>query len=159
MSEAKINLIPSNKKQIHFTVYGESVAQGRPRATNVSGHTRLYDPKKSSDFKDFVKLVASEHAPEKLIEGAIRLTLKMYRPIPKAISKSAKKAALAEAGKIRPTSKPDVDNYVKSVKDALKWVIWKDDSQVVDLVAGKYYGERPRVEITIEEMSFEEREG
>lgn len=153
MSEIK-SITMIDKKQIHFTVYGEPVAQGRPRATTIGGHVRMYDPKKSSDFKDFVKLVASEHAPEKLIEGPIYLQLFIYRPIPKSLS--AKKAALAEAGKIRPTTKPDVDNYVKGIKDALKGVIWKDDSQVTDLKAGKYFGERPRVEILIEEMNFME---
>lgn len=40
-------------------------------------------------------------------------------------------------------TKPDVDNYVKGVKNALKSVIWKDDSQVVDLHVS---------EITIQEI-------
>lgn len=35
--------------KIAFTVYGEPVAQGRPRATHMNGMTRLYDPKKSRD--------------------------------------------------------------------------------------------------------------
>lgn len=136
---------------ISFTVYGEPVAQGRPRASTFGGFVRMYDPKKSSDYKDYVRLAASEHAPEKLIEGPVALQLRVYKPIPKSFS--GKKAARAEAGELRPTSKPDVDNYVKGIKDALKGVIWKDDSQVVELSAGKYYGQRPRVEISIREVS------
>jgi Holliday junction resolvase RusA-like endonuclease len=132
---------------IQFTVYGEPVAQGRPRATMIDGHIRMYDPKKSSDFKNYVRLVASEHRPDKLLEGPISLTVKVYKPTLKSFSK--KKKAAAEAGQLRPTSKPDVDNYVKGVKDALKNVIWKDDSQVVDLHISKWYSETPRVEITI----------
>ncbi|OAT74541.1 RusA family crossover junction endodeoxyribonuclease [Parageobacillus thermoglucosidasius] len=132
---------------IQFTVYGEPVAQGRPRATMIDGHIRMYDPKKSRDFKKYVKLVASEHRPEKLLEGPIFLEVKVYKPILKSFSK--KKKAAAEAGQLRPTTKPDVDNYVKGVKDALKNVIWKDDSQVVDLHISKWYSETPRVEITI----------
>lgn len=42
--------------KIAFTIYAEPVAQGRPRATSVNGMTRLYDPKKSRDFKSYVKL-------------------------------------------------------------------------------------------------------
>jgi Holliday junction resolvase RusA-like endonuclease len=132
---------------IQFTVYGEPVSQGRPRATTVNGHIRMYDPKKSSDFKNYVRLVASEHRPDKLLEGPISLTVKVYKKTLKSFSK--KKIAAAEAGQLRPTSKPDVDNYVKGVKDALKNVIWKDDSQVVDLHISKWYSETPRVEITI----------
>ncbi|WAA10822.1 RusA family crossover junction endodeoxyribonuclease [Fervidibacillus albus] len=132
---------------IQFTVFGEPVAQGRPRATTINGHVRMYDPKKSRDFKQYVRLVASEHRPEKLLEGPISLVVRVYKPTLKSFSK--KKKAAAEAGELRPTTKPDVDNYVKSIKDALKNIIWKDDSQVVDLRVSKYYSEEPRIEVEI----------
>jgi len=106
-----------------------------------------YDPKKSRDYKDYVRLAASEHAPAKLLDEALALEIKVFRPIPKSFSK--KKAADAESGLIRPTTKPDADNYLKGIKDALKNVIWTDDSQIVDVHVSKWYGQRPRVEITI----------
>jgi Holliday junction resolvase RusA-like endonuclease len=135
---------------IQFTVYGEPVAQGRPRATMINGHIRMYDPKKSRDFKDYVRLVASEHRPEKLLEGPISLVVKVYKPTLKSFSK--KKKAAAEAGQLRPTSKPDVSNYLKLIEDALTGVIWKDDSQIIDCSISKYYSETPRTEIQIKEM-------
>jgi Holliday junction resolvase RusA-like endonuclease len=135
---------------IQFTVYGEPVAQGRPRATMIDGHIRMYDPKKSRDFKEYVKLVASEHRPEKLLEGPISLVVKVYKPTLKSFSK--KKKAAAEAGQLRPTSKPDVSNYLKLIEDALTGVIWKDDSQIIDCSISKYYSETPRTEIQIKEM-------
>jgi Holliday junction resolvase RusA-like endonuclease len=135
---------------IQFTVYGEPVAQGRPRATMINGHIRMYDPKKSRDFKEYVKLVASEHRPEKLLEGPISLVVKVYKPTLKSFSK--KKKAAAEAGQLRPTSKPDVSNYLKLIEDALTGVIWKDDSQIIDCSISKYYSETPRTEIQIKEM-------
>jgi Holliday junction resolvase RusA-like endonuclease len=46
-----------------------------------------------------------------------------------------------------------VDNYLKGVKDALKGVIWKDDSQVVEVFARKRYSARPRIEVKIKELS------
>jgi Holliday junction resolvase RusA-like endonuclease len=79
------------------------------------------------------------------------MVLTVYRSIPKSLSK--KKAALAEAGHIVPITKPDVDNYLKGVKDALKGVIWKDDSQVVEVFARKRYSARPRIEVKIKELS------
>lgn len=138
---------------IKFVVYGEPVAQGRPRATTANGYVRMYDPKKSRDYKDYVRLVASEHAPDQLLEGPIALWLKVYRPTPKSFSR--RKTELAEMGKVRPVTKPDVDNYVKSVKDALKNVIWKDDSQVVKVLAEKFYSQKPRIEIIIEPLCEE----
>jgi|SRR5690606_31633029 len=135
---------------IEFVVYGEPLAQGRPRATSVNGHVRMYDPKKSRDYKNYIRLAASEYAPDKLLEGPIALELRVYRPIPKSFSR--RKTELAENGDIRPTTKPDVDNYVKSVKDALKNVIWKDDSQVVRILVEKFYSQKPRIEIVIEPL-------
>ncbi len=65
---------------------------------------------------------------------------------------SKKKAIEAEQGTIRPTTKLDVDNYVKGIKLALKSIIWKDDSQVVELTVSKWYSEVPRSEITINQL-------
>ncbi|GGH17128.1 RusA family crossover junction endodeoxyribonuclease [Paenibacillus segetis] len=138
---------------IQFTVYGEPVAQGRPRASTQGGFVKLYDPAKSRDYKDYVRLAAVEHAPAALIEGPIGMALTVYRSMPKYLSKYPKKASAAERGEILPTSKPDTDNYLKGVKDALKGVIWKDDSQVVDVFARKRYSARPRIEIKIKELS------
>jgi Holliday junction resolvase RusA-like endonuclease len=133
---------------IQFVVYGEPVAQGRPKASRIGNGVRMYDPQKSRDFKDYVRLVASEHAPAALLAGPLKMAVDVYRPIPKSFSK--KKAAAAEAGDLRPTSKPDVDNYLKGIKDALKSVIWQDDSQVVEVVVRKWYSKKPRVEVYIE---------
>ncbi|MEM1505952.1 RusA family crossover junction endodeoxyribonuclease [Domibacillus sp. 8LH] len=136
---------------IQFTVYGEPVAQGRPRAgKDWSGNTVLYDPAKSRNFKEYVKVVAAQHRPDKLLEGPLQVTVKVYKPVLKRFSK--KKLAEAEAGTLRPVTKPDVDNYVKGIKDALNKVIWNDDSQVVDLTVSKFYSESPRVEVLVEEL-------
>ncbi|MCY8420264.1 RusA family crossover junction endodeoxyribonuclease [Bacillus inaquosorum] len=141
---------------ISFTVYGEPVAQGRPRAGTVNGKARLYDPKKSRDYKQYVKLVASEYRPKSLLKGPLELIVRIYKPSLKSFSK--KKAAAAEQGLLRPTSKPDADNYVKAIKDGLNKVIWHDDSQVVDLHVSKFYSEIPRVEIQIKPLSQEEEQ-
>lgn len=111
----------------------------------------MYDPAKSRDYKDYVRLAAAQHAPKSLLEGPVGMMLTVYRSIPKSFSK--KKAAAAEAGEIRPITKPDVDNYLKGVKDALKGVIWKDDSQVVEVFTQKKYSGKPRIEIKIKELS------
>lgn len=61
-------------REILFEIPGEAVAQGRPRAgKSFNGKTVLYDPEKSRDFKQYVKLVAGHYAPKELITGPIRL--------------------------------------------------------------------------------------
>ncbi|MNR93425.1 Endodeoxyribonuclease RusA [compost metagenome] len=132
---------------IQFTILGEPVAQGRPRASTAAGFVRMYDPKKSRDFKQYIRLAAADHAPDQLLEGPLYVMVTAYRSIPKSFSK--KKAAEAEAGKILPITKPDADNYLKGIKDALKGVMWVDDSQVVDAYARKRYSSKPRIEVLI----------
>ncbi|MEK4871539.1 RusA family crossover junction endodeoxyribonuclease [Niallia sp. FSL W8-1348] len=139
---------------ISFTVFGEPVAQERPRFSNHGGFTRAYDPKKSKDFKQYVKLVAAEYRPPALLEGPLLLEVKVYKPTLKSFSK--KKTAAAESGELRPVTKPDVDNYVKGIKDALKQIIWNDDSQVVDLHVSKWYSQTPRIEVTVSEVKTHE---
>jgi Holliday junction resolvase RusA-like endonuclease len=139
---------------IQFTVNGEAVAQGRPRfAHTKKGRTVAYDPIKSRNFKQYVKLVASQHAPNKLIEGPILLEVSVFRSIPKSFSK--KKASEAIEGKVRPVTRPDADNFVKSIKDALSKVIWKDDSQVVSMIVHKWYSDSPRVEVKVDQIQTE----
>ena len=132
---------------ISFTVWGEPVAQARPKFARAGNHVIAYDPAKSRSYKQDVKMAALEVRPERPLECPLSLTVKVFRSIPKGFSK--KKAARALAGELRPATKPDLDNIVKGLKDALKGVVWCDDSQVVNLTAGKWYSDRPRVEITI----------
>ncbi|MDA2480723.1 RusA family crossover junction endodeoxyribonuclease [Bacillus cereus group sp. Bce025] len=136
---------------IKFIVLGEPIAQGRPRAGIRNGKISMRDPMKSRNFKQYVRLAASQHAPAELFEGPLFLEVKVYKPLLKKFSK--KKRLEAENGLIRPTTKPDVDNYAKGILDGLNSVIWKDDNQVVDLHVSKWYSEKPRVEVIIKELN------
>lgn len=138
---------------ITFTVYGEPVAQGRPRAGKTkSGDVVMYDPGKSKDYKRYVSLVAGQNKPTQLIESAVSLTVKVYRPIPDSWSKVKQRQALE--GTMRPKSKPDLSNYIKGVEDAIEGILLKNDSQVVDYgKSGKWYSDNPRIEIEVEEIA------
>jgi Holliday junction resolvase RusA-like endonuclease len=145
-----------NDEMIEFTVYGEPVAQGRPRASTRGGFVKMYDPQKSKDFKQYVKLVASEYKPDQLLSGPLELNVKVFKPTLKSFSK--KKKIEAEQGILRPISKPDVDNYVKGIKDALNKVIWNDDSQIVDLHVSKFYSETPRIEVAVQMLEVQQEQ-
>lgn len=84
-----------------------------------------------------------------LTERPVALLVHSYRDIPKSWSKRDQEAALA--GAIRPTSKPDWDNYGK-ITDALAGIVWKDDAQVVDGRSMKYYSDAPALRIEVREM-------
>ena len=133
---------------ILFEIPGNIQPQERPKFSTFGGHVRAIDPIKSRDFKQFVKMVAAEHAPVALIETEIRLYVDIYRPIPKSLSK--KKRVEAIAGQLRPTKKPDLDNLVKGIKDGMSKVIWHDDAQIVEMNVRKFYSENPRAVVKVE---------
>lgn len=139
------------KQTMTLVIYGNPVPQGRPRFTSKGGFARAYDPAKSRDYKDYIRLAAAQQVSASgALCGALSLSVRVYRGIPKSLSKSKREAA--ERGELRPTTKPDITNYLKIIEDALNKIAWRDDSEIVDITGSKYYSERPRIEIEVEEI-------
>lgn len=131
---------------IRMIIPGEPVAKGRPRVTRWGTHT----PAKTKNYETLVREIYIVQHNQPPMEGELFLELKAYFSIPKSASKKKQAAMISE--EIRPTKKPDIDNLVKTVTDALNTLAYKDDSQIVQASVGKYYSEQPRVEIIIQEI-------
>lgn len=130
---------------IHITVPGTPVPKARPRL----GKCGVYTPKKTSDYEGFVAWCARQKmAGVPPFQDAIRVEVEVYFPIPASYSK--KKAEQAEQGAIKHTKKPDADNIIKGIFDALNGIVFRDDSQVVHATVSKAYSHHPRAEITVE---------
>lgn len=118
---------------ITFTVPGKPFGKQRPKGTKTGRH---YTPKKTVDYEKKIKacyaLQGGQH-----FEGAVFVGVTAYMPIPKNTTK--KERALIEAGKLLPTKKPDVDNVLKVVLDALNGVAYDDDKQVTSSLLRKRY--------------------
>lgn len=135
---------------IRFEIPGEAQAQMRPRATTINGQVRMYDHKKSRNYKSYVQEVAAPHMPDKPIEGPIEMKVTVYKGLLKSFNKKKRQEALD--GILLPTSRPDADNLAKSFMDALNGMAYKDDSQIVTLIAEKRYAEEPYVFIEIQTL-------
>ena len=135
---------------MQITIEGKPVPQLRPRATRIGNSIRLYDPKTTTDYKNLVKWTAKQQWKQKPLECPLVVELDIYRQIPKSTSKKRRK--LKNERVIRPVVKPDIDNYSKGILDSLNGIVYKDDSQVVSLIANKYYSDNPRVEINVSEV-------
>lgn len=135
-----------------FIVRGVPVGKGRPRFSTVNGHAVAYTPEKTVNYETLVKLSYQQQcAGVKFPEGVpLSVRINAYFPIPKSTSK--KKRAQMESGEIRHTKKCDADNIAKACLDALNGIAFYDDSQVCELTVFKYYGEQPRVVISISEV-------
>ena len=140
-----------DENQIELTVYGNPVAQSRPRFSRQGGFVKAYDPIQSKSYKQLIRLELQPLLSDPNftpIDRACCLKLTVFRAMPKSFSK--KKREEASLGYIRPTTKPDTDNYVKGVLDALNGTVLKDDSVVCEIFAWKFYSERPRIEVVLE---------
>lgn len=125
--------------------------QPRPRITVRGKYAYAYEPKSITEYK---RLVAgkyrSEHKQQLPLTGALSVDVRFYRPIQKSISKIERQRRLL--GESLPTVKPDIDNYVKAILDALNGLAFQDDSQIAVLYARKIYSDKPRTEIEITEI-------
>ena len=129
---------------ITFEVPGEPRSKGRPRFTR-DGHpytdseTRAYEQKIVAYYRQQLQGFRWSDS------AFVSVEVTAHYPIPK----SATKAALAgmQAGRILPSRKPDIDNVLKVVLDALNGVAYKDDSRVVAVSARKVYSMTPKLVI------------
>lgn len=131
--------------KVNFTIHSESVAKARPRMNTKTG--KAYTPSETRMFEDFIALsYGNRHYFD---DEYIRVRLKFKFKVPKSYSK--KKYQEAIEGKIRPT-KADIDNYIKAVLDGLNGKAFKDDRNIVGILAEKEFAEESCIEVTIESI-------
>ena len=135
-----------------LAITGEPVAQGRPKFSTAGGHPRAVDPAKSREYKQIVSFMARQRMEELgtgLMEGPLRLIVYVFRVPPKSMGKRKCAEACAMSKGIQ--VKPDLDNYIKLVSDALNGVVYADDSQIVAIEASKRYAAMPGMTVRVME--------
>ena len=138
----------SDFRPVVFTVPGEPQGKGRPRIGRVGAHARMFTPAKTVAYEGLVALAAQEAMQgREMITGPVLIELRMFHPVPRSWSK--KRQALALTGEVMPTVKCDADNCLKAVSDALNGTLWRDDTQVVNVMLAKRYAEVPRIEVRV----------
>lgn len=135
---------------IEFEIPGEPQPQGRPIFSSKSKTAR--DPEKSRNYKKLVRFYARQRKPPDMLNGALIVHIDIFKKPPKYISDRVKNRASLQNETMRPITKPDVDNYAKGIKDACTGIIWKDDSQVVELLVRKFYSMNPRAVVKVREI-------
>ena len=140
-------------KQISVIMMIEPVAKGRARVTTVGGHARAYTPAKTRNAEAEVRISIRENIlhtiqfnPE--IDGPyfpagvpLRLEATFVLLRPPSIPKKRR----------LPTIRPDADNYMKLLQDALNKFIYVDDGQLTTVVIKKRYGMMPAIHLEVRE--------
>lgn len=136
---------------MRFTVPGEPTGKARPKVYNNGSFVRGVTPEKTVLYENLVKVEFQRQCSRQpIIENPVALKIKCFYGLAMRDSKKKKTAKLA--GAIRPTKKPDIDNCIKIIADALNGLAYVDDTQIVAVVAEKFYAEIPRVEVEITEV-------
>jgi len=125
------------------------VAQPRQRLTVIAGRPHNYTPSRHpvNTFKAHLRQAVAEQWQGPPLCGPVHLELSIFLPRPKA--KLWKRKPMPAEPHCK---RPDLDNLLKAVLDALRGLVWRDDAQVAELVANKQIaaGDRqPGVSITI----------
>lgn len=140
------------ERVVHIELDGVPVGKGRPRSrigytSERKPFVQVYTDPQTREYEGRLRGAAYDAmAHAKPIEGSVRVEVIAYMPIPKSFTKRKHHEALT--GDLRPTTKPDADNILKTL-DALNEIVWIDDSQIVESVFTKFYDARPRLEITV----------
>jgi Holliday junction resolvase RusA-like endonuclease len=132
---------------ITLIVNGAPVAKARPR---LGKGGRIYTPGATRAYETLVRQLAALEMRGKVpLQGAVRVEIMVELAIPQSWSRTKQLAAIA--GEIMPASRPDIDNFVKSVLDAINGIVFGDDAQIVELRARKKFGE-PKLILTVQPL-------
>lgn len=132
-----------------FEIPGEPKGKGRPRFTHT-GHT--YTPTETKEYEEkVIRAYKAKYRDRQYAKGIpLKMEIAAYFEPPKRVPK-AKRAAMLNH-EIRPVKKPDSDNIIKIIADALNSVAYYDDAQLAEVKIGKYYSEEPKVFVMLTEV-------
>ncbi len=131
---------------ISFFVQGEPKGQPRPRASTFrnGGRPRIFDPGTAENWKSLIAYEAKNFAAQFPIQQAICLAVDFHFARPKAHFRFRRGllAGLKESAPAWKEAKPDIDNLLKAVMDALTQIgAWHDDAQVCQIIVRKRFCE------------------
>lgn len=123
---------------IHINYPIDPVAKSRPR----KGRHGFYTPKKTVDFEEAIFNYTRLNYQDHPLKGPLGVNLQFHKQRPK--TKNEKE--------IWVITKPDLDNYIKAVLDAVNGVLWEDDKQIVEMTARKMYHHTGLIRLCVYEL-------
>ncbi len=142
-----------------FQVLGEIMTKQRPRATMRGGFARVYTPKNTTNYENYIKtLFQDKYGNKNFGYKPLKITVICYFKANQQIEKEFAKNDNIENRKEEILQLPcktnkDVDNVVKIVMDSLNGIAFYDDKQIVEICCKKFYTlEQERLEVKIESL-------
>jgi crossover junction endodeoxyribonuclease RusA len=129
---------------LKFTVLGVARPKGSTRAFMRPGMKFpivTSDNKSVKGWEESVRAAIQQHAAGVFFHGSVLVRIAFHLPKPKSAPKRWQPHL----------KKPDLDKLARGSLDAMKGVLWNDDSQVVELHVTKVYAvDQPQASIEVE---------
>lgn len=138
-------------KSISATILVKPHPWQRPGMRVVAGHATGFTPKKTVNAEALIIASIRNELREPVMAGGfeagvpLSLSATFFLARPKGAPKRV----------VLPTKRPDLDNYAKTLLDALQSYVFPDDAQLTTIKIRKRFGEPPRIELTIAEEEVE----
>ena len=141
-------------RPVCFTIPGPPQGKARPRVVRAkSGISLTYTPDKTVAYEELVRIRYKAAAQGFRFPDDAQVVVQITARFPIPASKSKKVRMAMRSGQIKPAKKPDCDNIVKIICDALNGFAYKDDAQVVLAQIAKEYADEPRTDVRLWEVN------
>ena len=134
--------------ELTFEIPGKPQGKGRPIVTKHGTFT----PQRTVSYENLIKVEYERQCGAQRFPDDTPLSMTIianYAP-PRSAPKKRRAEMLLNTQR-RPMVKPDMDNVVKVVCDALNGLAYRDDVQIVQLFAVKRFAETESVTVTLRE--------
>lgn len=133
---------PANTPIISFQAPLKRAGKDRPRSTRTGKHyTTAKTVRAERNLKQEAALAMHKAGLKDPVTGPVGISIEMVSARPKRPSNPY-------------PSKPDIDNSIKLIFDALNKVAWGDDVQVVNVTATKRFGPEDMIRVQIERIDL-----
>lgn len=132
-------------KDYIFKVNGQPKGKGKPRFTK-NGY--VYTPESTRIYEEEIKIRYKEKYKNEMLDGNIAVEVFINKKPASYLGIKKYNKLLGKYCNI----KPDTDNVVKAVLDALNGVAYADDKNVVEIYAVKKYSTESSVVIRLYEL-------
>ncbi len=119
----------------------EPVPNARARTVIKGGRVMTFTPSKTVQAENMIRAEITKSNVFYPVGVPLLMTVIFIVEKPKSANKK----------RLYPVTRPDLDNFMKTVLDGCNKYLYADDSQIVSLYTSKEFGSPPRIEIQIEE--------
>lgn len=135
-------------ESVSFTIPGRVKGKGRPKFARRGNFVHAYTPADTANCEAMVRSLASlAMGGKKPFAGPLLLDITVTLNTPASWSKKAKASAFYATGK------PDVDNQIKLIADAMNGVVYQDDKQISDVMFRRRYNDHAGESVEVKIMT------